>query len=85
MKKKIEEDSDDFWLGKLTLKVKLGTFWHLPITPILKIQWFHLTTVNFYPKTFLIFYPSIENSTTGIAILLDEKPCHLRPLSLEVY
>ena len=26
------------------------------------------TTVDFLPKTFLILYPSLENSTTGIAI-----------------
>ena len=31
-------------------KSDFGTFWHLPITPILKIQWFHLTTVDFQPK-----------------------------------
>ena len=24
-----------------------GTFWHLTITQICKIQWFHLTTVDF--------------------------------------
>ena len=29
---------------------------------------FHLTTVDFQPKTFLIQYPSLEISTTGIAI-----------------
>ena len=45
-----------------------GTFWHLSITPIHKVQWFHLTTVVFLSKTFLILYPSLENSTTGIAI-----------------
>ena len=28
-------------------KSDIGTFWHLPITSIRQIQWFHLTTVNF--------------------------------------
>ena len=27
-----------------------------------------MNTVNFYPKTYLILYPSLENATTGIAI-----------------
>ena len=52
-------------------KSDFGTIWHLPITPICKIQWFHLTTVDFWPKTFLILYPSQENFTTGIAIIWD--------------
>ena len=55
---------------KKNQKVSDETFWHLPIKPICKIQWFHLTTVNFQPKTFLILYPSLEKSTTGIAILI---------------
>ena len=50
-------------------KSDFGTFWHLPITPFLKIQWFPLTTVDFQPKTFLLLYPSFENSTTDIAII----------------
>ena len=54
-------------------KSDFGTFWHLPITPIGKIQWFHLTTVDFMPKTFLILYISLENSTTGIAITSGQK------------
>ena len=37
-----------------------GTFWHIPIKPICKIQQFHLTSVDFYPKTFLILYSSLE-------------------------
>ena len=55
---------------KLTLKVR---FWHFLTPPhhtnlkIWKIQWFHLTTVDFYPKTFLILYPSHENFTYDIA------------------
>ena len=28
-----------------------------------------MTPVDFYPKAFLILYPSLENSTTGIAII----------------
>ena len=32
--KKIEKDSDNFWHWKSNF----GTFWHLPINPILKIQ-----------------------------------------------
>ena len=31
-----------------------------------------MTTVDLKPKTFLILYPSLENPTTGIAILLGE-------------
>ena len=31
-----------------------------------------MTTVDFWPKTFLILYPSLENSTTGIAIGLNQ-------------
>ena len=51
-------------------KSNFDTFLHLAITPILKIQQFHLTTVDLKPKTFLILYPFLENSTTGIAIFL---------------
>ena len=40
------------------MKVKFWHFWHLLITPIHKIQWFHLTTVNFQPKIFCI--PSLK-------------------------
>ena len=36
-------------------KSNIGTFWHLPSTPILKI--------------FLILYPPLENSTTPLTIL----------------
>ena len=46
----------------------------LPVSPILKIQYFHLTTVDFYAKTFPILYPCLENSTTGNAIAyIDQK------------
>ena len=46
----------------------MPNFCQLATTPLLKIQKFHLTTVEFKPKTFLILYPWLENSTTGIAI-----------------
>ena len=39
-------------------------------TLIIKIWKFHLTKFEFQPKPFLIFYPSLENSTTGIAIAI---------------
>ena len=34
-----------------------------------KLQAAKQTHKRFYPKTFLILYPSLENSTTGIAIM----------------
>ena len=40
----------------------------LPARPILKIQKFPLFYVDSFGKTFLILYPSLENSTTPIAI-----------------
>jgi hypothetical protein len=46
----------------------MPNFSQLATTPILKIQKFHLTIVDFQPKKFLILYPSLENFTTGIAI-----------------
>ena len=64
-----QKDSDDFWRRKLTLKFSFGTFWHLPITPICKIQWFPLTAVDLETKNFLILYTSLENSTTGIDLM----------------
>ena len=67
--KKIQKDFNDFWHRKLTLNVKFWQVWHLSITLICKIQWFHLTKVDFEPKTILILYPSLENSTTPIAIV----------------
>ena len=51
----------------------MPNFLQLDTTPILKIQYFHLITVDFQPKTLLILFPSIENSTTGIAIM----PIHM--------
>ena len=52
----------------LTFLVNIN--WHLPVTPICKIWWFHLTTVDFLAKTFLILYPSLENHTTNITITI---------------
>ena len=45
--KKIEKDSDDFWIRKLTLKVK---FWHIHSMSILRQNLFN-------------FVPPLENST----------------------
>ena len=45
-----------------------GTFWHLPVTIICKILMIIFDYSWFLAKTFLILYPSLENSTTGIAI-----------------
>ena len=41
----------------------------LPARPILKIQKFPLFYVDYFAKTFLILYPSLENSTTPITIV----------------
>ena len=49
----------------------MPNFCQLAITPINKI----LTTVDFQPKTFLILYPSLENSTNGIAVVKTEDGC----------
>ena len=46
----------------------------LPARPILKIQKFPLVYVDSFAKTFLILYPSLENSTTPIAIGYVECP-----------
>ena len=40
--------------------------------------------VDFYPKTFLIVYPSLENSTTGNAILPIHKTRKLQVQCLAV-
>ena len=66
--KKIRNIRMIFDVEKLTLKVK---FWHFLTPP-------HYTDLQnsmisfdcswFFPRTFLILYPSLENSTTGIAI-----------------
>ena len=45
----------------------------LPASPILKVQKFPLVYVDSFAKTFLILYPSLENSTTPIAILPDSE------------
>ena len=51
------------WLLKVKLK---GTIWHLPITPILKIQQFPLGMLIFRQFFFPILQAPIENSTTHI-------------------
>ena len=56
--KKYQKDFEDFLHKKLTLKVKV---WHF-LTPPGDLQ------VFFLAKYLLILYPSIENSTTSIAI-----------------
>ena len=55
----------------------MPNFWQFAMTPILKIQSFHLTTVDFYAKTFPILYPCLENSTTGNAIKIILLPSFL--------
>ena len=47
----------------------MPNFWQLATTPILKIQLFHLTAVDFELKSFLMLYLYLENTTTGIAII----------------
>ena len=55
---------------QITLFPKMmPNFLHLPITPILKMQWFPLGMFESKAKIFLILYPPFENSTTRIAIL----------------
>ena len=66
MKKKVWKILIIFDIKNWLWKSNFVTFWHLPITPMLKI-W--VRSVDFYPKTFLILYPSLKNSTTGTAIL----------------
>ena len=53
-------DLDDFWRKKITLEVKLPQF--------AKFNYFIWLFLVFSQKTFLILYPSIENSITRIAI-----------------
>ena len=50
----------------------MPNFWQLATTPILKIQSF-FGYIDSYTKIFLILYPSLENSTTCIAILTGNK------------
>ena len=74
MKKRIEKDSDDFWQRKLTLKVQ---FWHFLTPPRYTNSQNSIISfgyVDFQPKTFLILYPSLENSITGIAIKYKKGP-----------
>ena len=59
-----------------------GTFWHLPNSPICKIQWFHLYTVDFLHLSNFVFL--LENSTTGIAIL-HNAVVHFQQLTITVF
>ena len=66
---KTQKDSDDFWHRKLTLKVRFCHFLialhysNLQNSMILfDYSWFSVQ------ENFLLLYPSLENSTTGIAI-----------------
>jgi hypothetical protein len=45
----------------------------IPVVEVSNSQNFviSLKTVDFYQKTFLILYPSLENSTTSIAIFMN--------------
>ena len=43
IKKKFRKIPMIFVIENWLWKSNLGTFWHIPITPICKIQWFHLT------------------------------------------
>jgi hypothetical protein len=52
----------------------MPNFWHLPINPILKIQ-FSLSMLILRAKIFLILYPPFENSTTCIAIPTSNQAC----------
>ena len=67
---KNQKDLVDFWRRKLTLKVKI---WHF-LTPSHQTNsqnWmisFDYIQLIFWTKTFPIFYPSLENSTTSITI-----------------
>ena len=64
--KKMEKDSDNFWLRKLTLKVNFLTLPHQPNSQNLIISFEY---VNSDTKIFLILCPSFENFTTRIAIV----------------
>ena len=64
--KKIRKIRTIFDVENWLWKSNFGTFWHLLITPI-SINSFDYSW--FFAKTFLILYPSLENSTTGIAIV----------------
>ena len=64
--------TDFVWIMSKTSSIKspcftdFGTFWHIPITPILKIQWVSLNMFICRPKSFQFFIP-FKNSTTHIA------------------
>ena len=66
------------FLNFFTWKIKIINFKNsdfckllrLPISPILKNQWFHLGMLIFFAKIFLILYPWPWNSITGNAKIL---------------
>ena len=67
--KKTQKDSDDFWSTKLTLKGQiLALFDSSPLHQFAKFNEFLWLQLIFSQKNFLILYPSLENSTTSIAI-----------------
>ena len=51
------------------LKSNFGTFWYIPTTPILKIQWFPVGMYIFMEKN-LVLYPRTWNFITSITILV---------------
>ena len=63
--KKNQKDSDDFWHRKLTLKVK---FWHFLTNLVISFYYSWYLAKNLFD-----FYPSLQNSTTGIAIMYNHQ------------
>ena len=73
--KKIKESKErffysiNFWRRKFTWKVR---FWHILTTRHYDNSQNNIISfedIYFWPKTFLILYPSVENSTTHITIM----------------
>ena len=60
MKRKLRKIRISFYVENSLWKSNFGTFWHLPINPILKIQLLLILRQKFFPP--------LENSTTRIAI-----------------
>ena len=58
--KKREKDSDDFWIENWIWKTNFGTFWHLPINPILKILLFSIGMLIFRQKSFQFCIPCLK-------------------------
>ena len=66
---RFQEDSDNFWLQKLTLKTENAQFLpahHYVCLQDIKISFWH---VDFYAKISLILDTRIKNSTTQLTIL----------------